>query len=221
MSRNTSTEALLALTFVAFIAAPTFAQSSRVSVPSCSVVHSWPTLPTGEILGQATGVGVDSRGAVLVFHRANRTWIEPFPTDQIAAPTIWAFEGKTGRFLRSWGAGMFVMPHGLTVDRNDNVWLTDVGRQQVFKFAADGRLLSAEEHRAIDARLTLLADATRGGDHRLIRDRTEELDRASKPFAERRMNEGMQRAIGGHKVAEIAEKVEHAKGTAHHGRGGQ
>jgi peptidylamidoglycolate lyase len=36
---------------------------------------------------------------------------------------------------------MFIMPHGLTVDRNDNVWLTDVGRHQVFKFAADGRLL--------------------------------------------------------------------------------
>ncbi|GAC1659414.1 MAG: peptidyl-alpha-hydroxyglycine alpha-amidating lyase family protein [Gemmatimonadaceae bacterium] len=107
----------------------------------CSVVHGWPTLPAGQLLGQATGVGIDSKGAVLVFHRAGRTWTEPFPTEPISTSTVWAFDGKTGRFLRSWGAGMFIMPHGLDVDRNDNVWVTDVGRQQVFKFAADGRVL--------------------------------------------------------------------------------
>jgi peptidylamidoglycolate lyase len=33
------------------------------------------------------------------------------------------------------------MPHGLTVDHEDNVWLTDVGLHQVFKFSADGKLL--------------------------------------------------------------------------------
>ena len=141
MSRNTSTAALLAFTFVAFVAVPTFAQSSSASPPSCAVVHGWPRLPTGEILGQATGVGIDSKGAVFVFHRANRTWVEPFPTDPIAVPTIWVFDGKSGRFQKSWGADMFIMPHGLTVDRDDNVWLTDVGRQQVLKFSPDGRLL--------------------------------------------------------------------------------
>jgi hypothetical protein len=30
------------------------------------------------------------------------------------------------------------------------------------------------------------------------------------------MNEGIKRAIGGHEVGEIAQKVEHAKGTAEH-----
>jgi peptidylamidoglycolate lyase len=107
----------------------------------CRVRPGWPILPEGEILGQATGVGVDSRGAVLVFHRAGRVWAEPFPTEPIAAPTVWVFDGATGRLLRRWGAGLFIMPHGLTVDRGDNVWLTDVGRQQVFKFAPDGRLV--------------------------------------------------------------------------------
>jgi peptidylamidoglycolate lyase len=33
------------------------------------------------------------------------------------------------------------MPHGLTIDHDDNVWLTDVGLHQVFKFSAQGRLL--------------------------------------------------------------------------------
>ena len=105
------------------------------------VVRGWPILPPGEILGQATGVGVDSHGNVLVFHRAGRVWAEPFPTEPIARPTVWVFDGSTGQFLRSWGAGMFIMPHGLTVDRDDNIWLTDVGLHQVFKFSPDGRLL--------------------------------------------------------------------------------
>lgn len=141
MNWPASPKALVALALVAFVSTPTFAQSAGARTPACRVVHGWPTLPSGEILGQVTGVGIDSKGAVLVFHRANRTWVEPMPKEPIAAPTIWAFDGKTGRFQKSWGAGMFIMPHGLTVDRDDNVWLTDVGRQQVFKFSPDGRLL--------------------------------------------------------------------------------
>ncbi len=113
------------------------AQTAERQVVGYQVVHGWPELPPGEMLGQATGVGIDSHGSVLVFHRAGREWTEPFPTEPIARPTVWVFD-KTGRFLRSWGAGLFVMPHGLTVDRDDNVWLTDVGLQQVFKFSPDG-----------------------------------------------------------------------------------
>lgn len=60
-----------------------FAEPRLSSTTSdCRVVHGWPLLPTGEILGQATGVAVDSRGAVLVFHRAGRTWVEPFPNER-------------------------------------------------------------------------------------------------------------------------------------------
>jgi peptidylamidoglycolate lyase len=76
-----------------------------------------------------------------VFHRAGREWSEPFPTEQIGHPTVWVFDGHSGRLLKSWGASRFIMPHGLTIDRDDNVWLTDVGLQQVFKFSPDGRLL--------------------------------------------------------------------------------
>ena len=103
------------------------------------VVHGWPELPTGEILGQATGVDVDSKGNVWVFHRAGREWSEPFPVDPVGRPTVWVFDGRTGRLLQSWGANAFVMPHGLTIDHQDNVWLTDVGLHQVFKFTPDGR----------------------------------------------------------------------------------
>jgi len=70
-------------------------------------------------------------------------------TEPIADATIWAFDGKTGRFLKSWGAGLFIMPHGLTVDHDDNVWLTDVALQQVFKYSPAGRLLLTVGERGI------------------------------------------------------------------------
>jgi peptidylamidoglycolate lyase len=78
-----------------------------------------------------------------VFHRAGREWTEPFPTDRIAAPTLAVFDGATGALVDHWGGGLFVMPHGLTVDAEDNVWVTDVGLHQVLKLTRDGRLLLA------------------------------------------------------------------------------
>jgi sugar lactone lactonase YvrE len=51
-----------------------------------------------------------------------------------------------GKLLASWGQGMFVFPHGGTVDRQGNLWITDArgdGKlgHQVFKFSPDGKLL--------------------------------------------------------------------------------
>src|SRR4051812_42516596 len=93
------------------------------------VVPNWPALPEGRRLGHCAGVGVDSHGNVLVFHRNERAWSTPFPEAAIAEPTIALLSGATGELLAEWGAGEFVMPHGLTVDREDHVWLTDVARQ--------------------------------------------------------------------------------------------
>lgn len=105
------------------------------------VVHGWPQMPEGRILGQATGVDVDSRGQVYVFHRSGRPWSDEPALPFISGPTIEVFEAASGRHLRSWGANLFVMPHGLTIDRQDNIWLTDVHLHQVFKFRRDGKLL--------------------------------------------------------------------------------
>jgi hypothetical protein len=124
----------------ALLAATSGAQPAQ-EVEGYEVVHGWPDLPPGEILGQTTGVDVDSKGNVWVFHRAGRAWSEPFPIEPIGRPTVWVFDGNSGRMLKSWGANTFIMPHGLTIDRDDNVWLTDVGLQQVFKFSRDGQLL--------------------------------------------------------------------------------
>jgi peptidylamidoglycolate lyase len=105
------------------------------------VVHGWPQLPEGRILGQATGVDIDPRGNVFVFHRAGRMWSEDQALPLISEPTIEVFEGASGRHLRSWGANMFLMPHGLTIDRQGDLWVTDVLLHQVFKFGPSGELL--------------------------------------------------------------------------------
>ncbi len=107
------------------------------------VVHGWPVLPEGEVLGSVGGVGVNSKGDVFVFHRAGRTWPKSNQLDltPIARPTIDVFDGHTGVLIRRWGENLFAMPHGLTVDAHDTVWLTDVALQQVYHYSADGRLL--------------------------------------------------------------------------------
>ena len=139
---------LLSLASVA-VAADAQSPQPLNAVPRYQVVHGWPTLPPGEVLGSAAGVDVDSHGAVFVFHRAGRTWQEPLPTTPIQRPTIAVFDGPSGRLLRQWGGGLFAMPHGLTIDREDNVWVTDVALHQVFKFSPSGALLLTVGERAV------------------------------------------------------------------------
>lgn len=111
------------------------------SAPSYAVVPGWPILPKGKSLGLCAGVGVDSHNRVYVFHRNGRKWSDPFPEEPLPDATVSVFDGATGQLVTEWGGGEFVMPHGLTVDAQENVWLTDVARQQVFKYTADGRCL--------------------------------------------------------------------------------
>lgn len=90
------------------------------------LVSDWPQLPEGWNFGPTTGVGVDSKNNVYVYHRG------PHP--------IMCFSAD-GTFLRSWGDGIISGPHGLAVDRDDNVWVTDIGAHTVVKFTPKGRVL--------------------------------------------------------------------------------
>ena len=91
------------------------------------VVHGWPKLPRGFSLGQAAGVGVDSHNHVFVFHRGDRP--------------VLCFDAESGEILASWGEGLFAQAHGLAVDGEDNIWLSDAKNHQIFKFNHDGELL--------------------------------------------------------------------------------
>lgn len=86
------------------------------------------TMPAGWKFGRVSSVATDAEGNVYVFQRGKK-----------ADPLI-VFDSK-GRYLRSWGRGMFGNPHGLRVDPKGYVWVTDNGDHQVMKFTRDGKLL--------------------------------------------------------------------------------
>lgn len=112
-------------------------------------VPNWPGI-SGEAIGQVGGVAVDSDGKVFVFHRAERVWEgEEIALEFISSETILILNADTGELLDSWGADMFVMPHGLTIDHQDQLWLTDVGLHQVFKFDRMGNLLMTLGERGV------------------------------------------------------------------------
>jgi DNA-binding beta-propeller fold protein YncE len=87
------------------------------------------TMPAGWKFGRVSSVATNPAGTeVYVFQRGKK-----------ADPLI-VFDSK-GKYLRSWGKGMFGNPHGLRVDREGNVFVTDNGDHQVMKFTRDGKLL--------------------------------------------------------------------------------
>lgn len=111
------------------------------TIDSYVLVEDWPKLPKDLVLGNPTGLGIDSENNIVVFHRASRAWQEPMPEDKIQENTILYLDKKTGEVVRSWGEDLFIMPHGLEIDKENNVWVTDVALHQIFKFSSDGKLL--------------------------------------------------------------------------------
>jgi DNA-binding beta-propeller fold protein YncE len=90
-------------------------------------VENWAQLPQGIKWSSATGVDIDAHGTIYVSH-----WHYAMP--------IMAFDGN-GRFLRSWGQGLFNTSHFLHTDPNGNIWVTDRGAHQIFKFSSEGTIL--------------------------------------------------------------------------------
>ena len=107
-----------------------------------AVVHGWPQLPPGYVLGQIPGVAVDSHNDIVVFTRAENSWpADPSHLNLVASPTVLFFDGSSGKLVSSWGQNLFLQPHGLRVDRHDNIWVTDTALHQVFEFSHQGKLL--------------------------------------------------------------------------------
>ena len=92
--------------------------------PHYHVVHGW---PVHTILDEVSAVAVDSHDEVLVLQRGGRKWPDsgPFDTSPIPVPTLFVFDGRTGRLLKKWGEKILALPHSITVDSKDNVWIAD------------------------------------------------------------------------------------------------
>lgn len=121
------------------LAACSGGSTPREEAPRAEVDADWAQVPEGTVWGEVSAVDIDSHGHVFVLQRASRVWKEPFPAEPITEPVVFMF-ARDGKLIASWGAGETVMPHGLSVDAEDKVWITDVQREQVLRFAHDGTL---------------------------------------------------------------------------------
>lgn len=86
----------------------------------------WETLPPGWSFVEVAGVAIDSRDRVYVFNRGEH-------------PVI-VFD-RDGRFLNSWGEGVFARAHGISVGPDDTIYCTDDLDHTVRKFTPEGKLL--------------------------------------------------------------------------------
>ena len=89
------------------------------------LVSDWEQLPPGWSHGDVAGVACDSQDRVYVFNRSEHPVI-------VYAPD--------GRFVRSWGEGLFTRPHGITI-RNDVVYCADDTDHTVRALTLDGDVL--------------------------------------------------------------------------------
>jgi len=106
-------------------------------------VEGWAKMPEGRTWGATSAVDVDRDGkSIWVAERCGANTCAGS-----SLPVVLEFD-ESGRLRTSFGAGIFVFPHGIHVDGSGNVWVTDArgkdGRgHQVFKFSPEGkRLLS-------------------------------------------------------------------------------
>lgn len=76
-------------------------------------------LPPGRTMGSSSAVALDSRGHVWVVDRCGANSCAGSDLDPILE-----FDGQ-GRFVKAFGKGRFLFPHGLFIDRQDRLWVTD------------------------------------------------------------------------------------------------
>jgi len=90
------------------------------------VQEDWAKLPDGWTM-PACSVTVDSEDRVYCFNRSPDHPVVIFDRD--------------GRYLDSWGAGLFKFPHTIRADEHDNLWIVDRDLGQMLYFTRSGTLL--------------------------------------------------------------------------------
>src|SRR5947209_1713676 len=117
----------VALLAFGLVLGATAAFAQRPSDPALLVPENAPLLdyvavanplpvPAADI-GAPASVAFDARGHMFVLSRG------PHPLTELDA---------NGTFIRSFGEGLFTRSHGLRIDRDGNLWATDVGAHVVY-----------------------------------------------------------------------------------------
>ena len=106
------------------------AQAASQSAPSPTndapnpyrTVENWARLPKGRTWGSLSAVDIDKDGKSIWV--AERCGGNSACLDSPSVDPILKFD-SSGKLLKSFGAGRLVSPHGIYVDRDDNIWVTD------------------------------------------------------------------------------------------------
>ena len=130
---------VLAVALAASLSAQSGAPRNDLPQPYATT-RDWGQLPAGTKRAAVTAVEPGPGGIIYVIHRCFAN-----SCAGRSEPPILKYDAK-GTLLKTWGEGMFVFPHGATVDRDGNLWVTDArgadGKgHQVFKFNPDGKVL--------------------------------------------------------------------------------
>ena len=119
--------------------------------PNPTVTANWGELPEGREWGSTAGIDIDPNdGHIWAYERcgAGAFGADGINCDTNPVDPIFKFDRNTGEVLANFGAGLFVTPHGIHVDSDGNVWVTDFAGNadgtkghQVFKFSPTGEVL--------------------------------------------------------------------------------
>lgn len=131
---------ILATALAALTIAPAFAQLPN---PYQAPERRWAQLPDGTPWGTSAGVEIGPKGEIWAIDRCAGT-----SCDGSSRAAVHIIDPKTGKAVHSIGANLFATPHGLHVDKDGNVWVTDAAiskdkkkGQQVIKMSPDGKIL--------------------------------------------------------------------------------
>jgi len=131
---------VIAAVFAATMAA---AMAAPLPDPFGPPQRQWAKLPDGRAWGTSAGIEIGPHGEIWAIDRCAAN-----SCDGSALAAVHQIDPKTGRPIRSIGAGLFAFPHGLHVDRDGNVWVTDAAvskdkkkGEQVIKLSPEGKVL--------------------------------------------------------------------------------
>ena len=116
--------------------------------PTGEVITQWAALPDGRSWGSTAGIDIGPDGHVWVYDRCGAFGLDGGCEANPDVDPILKYDRNTAELLANFGAGLFVLPHGLHVDDEGNVWVTDsqgneagTKGHQVIKFSPEGDVL--------------------------------------------------------------------------------
>ena len=89
-------------------------------------IEGWAKMPAGRTWGATSAVDIDKDGkSIWVAERCGANRCVNQQTGEVSPLDVVLKFDATGTLVKSFGAGMFVFPHGIHVDRDGNIWVTD------------------------------------------------------------------------------------------------